>query len=233
VVLTWTISAVSTEKVDRKQASGTQALRQHKLLSSSRPFAILHRRRLGALQFPRRLTSPVPTRRASRPQLRLRSALHHIVLPPRFKASSKSKSSRVLRSTMAASTRRRRRDPAPEGQAPIASSVSTYAGTSNPPEEKLKAKSRVYLNMAYHAKRNDFLDKQQLERQEAFQTRVPRIARIGTPSCPSFPWCEFIPIPPPTNYAPPDVPLPFRNLPSGETGGSSSSSSSAGDATTF
>ena len=79
------------------------------------------------------------------------------------------------------------------------------------------------------------LEQQQLERMQRLQRRIPRLARIGVPSCPSFPWCERIPMPPPVNLSPPDVPLPFLNVPqaamaAGAASDSSASASAAADA---
>lgn len=42
---------------------------------------------------------------------------------------------------------------------------------------------------------------------------IPKLARIGLPSCPSFPYCNRIPNPPPINLPPSKKPLPFMDVP--------------------
>ena len=54
---------------------------------------------------------------------------------------------------------------------------------------------------------------QQKRRTEAYARKIPIVAHVGLPTCPSYPYCHTIPQPMPSDLPPEVAPLPFQNVP--------------------
>jgi hypothetical protein len=93
---------------------------------------------------------------------------------------------------------------------------------------ELRAAGRSIMMKDNPLARSTALQKRAVQLMHSLERKAPKRLRIGLPSCPSFPWCDSIPMPPPTNMPPSDVPLPFLNVP-GESAAGSSSRANSGE----